>query len=175
MVHFCFSKGRISFSCNLESDDSTNAGCTALRSSSVIVEFQCAHACHYFMGTQLHFSNPQAYHDIYNSRNRWDKEASLYHSFGEDRSSFGFLSYAEAKPRKDILSPLFSPRTISNMQGLVQEKVGYHWSHWSSHVCAQTRANSQALRLITFAKDSAIWKAKPWTSILAFAVSQWTS
>ena len=36
--------------------------------------------------------------------NKWDKEKSLYHSFGEHRSSFGFLTYAQAKERKDVLS-----------------------------------------------------------------------
>ncbi|KAF3032345.1 hypothetical protein E8E12_001817 [Didymella heteroderae] len=46
---------------------------------------------------ELHFASPKAYHDIYNNKNRWDKEARLYKSFGEDRSSFGFLTYTEAK------------------------------------------------------------------------------
>lgn len=72
---------------------------------------------------QLHFSSPSAYHEIYNNTNRWDKERSLYHSFGEDRSSFGFLTYREAKQRKDVLAPLFSKRAIAELQGLVQEKI----------------------------------------------------
>lgn len=38
---------------------------------------------------ELHFSRPETYHEIYNANNRWDKEETLYHSFGEDRSSFG--------------------------------------------------------------------------------------
>lgn len=72
---------------------------------------------------QLHFRNPKAYHEIYNSKNRWDKEQSLYHSFGEDRSSFGFLTYEEAKPRKDILNKSFSAKAITGARGLVQDKV----------------------------------------------------
>lgn len=73
--------------------------------------------------SQLHFSKPEVYHEIYNSKNRWDKEESLYHSFGEDRSSFGFLTYAEAKPRKDILTRIFSKKSVRDAEGLVQEKV----------------------------------------------------
>ncbi|KAI9663511.1 MAG: hypothetical protein M1831_002520 [Alyxoria varia] len=72
---------------------------------------------------ELHFSDPQAYQDIYNNKNRWDKEQALYHSFGEDRSSFGFLTYEEAKPRKDVLNKMFSAKAISEAIGLVEEKV----------------------------------------------------
>lgn len=72
---------------------------------------------------QLHFSSPSAYHEIYNNSNRWDKEESLYRSFGEDRSSFGFLAYREAKQRKDVLAPMFAKRAIAVLQGLVKEKI----------------------------------------------------
>ncbi|KAH8595382.1 putative P450 monooxygenase [Bisporella sp. PMI_857] len=72
---------------------------------------------------ELHFSSPAAYHEIYNNSNRWDKEAGLYRSFGEDRSSFGFLTYAESKQRKDIMAPLFSRRAIFELQDLVQSNV----------------------------------------------------
>ncbi|KAK9311440.1 cytochrome P450 [Lipomyces starkeyi] len=74
---------------------------------------------------ELHFSNPAAYNDIYNSSARWDKEESLYCCFGEDRSLFGFLTYDEAKQRKDVLQPLFSRRAIINMQGLIREKIDH--------------------------------------------------
>ncbi|KAK5958385.1 hypothetical protein OHC33_000227 [Knufia fluminis] len=72
---------------------------------------------------ELHFANPEVCQEIYNATNRWDKEESLYHSFGEDRSSFGSLTYAEAKPRKDILTRLFSKKAIRDAEHLVQEKV----------------------------------------------------
>ena len=72
---------------------------------------------------QIHFSSPSAYLEIYNACNKWDKEKSLYHSFGEDRSSFGFLTYNEAKERRDVLLKLFSKRAIADVQGLVLEKV----------------------------------------------------
>lgn len=47
----------------------------------------------------------------------------LYEGFGEDHSSFGMLTYAESRPRKEVLLPLFSRRAILTMQGLVREKV----------------------------------------------------
>lgn len=72
---------------------------------------------------ELHFSDPQAYHDIYNAKNRWDKERNLYHSFGEDRSSFGFLTYREAKARKDVLNKSFSPAAIAKCEPIVLAKV----------------------------------------------------
>jgi hypothetical protein len=64
--------------------------------------------------------------EIYNASNKWDKEKTLYHSFGEDRSSFGFLTYDEAKERKDVLRRLFSKKAVADVQGLILEKV------WSS-------------------------------------------
>jgi len=47
----------------------------------------------------------------------------LYESFGEDHTSFGFLTYGEAKQRKDVLQPMFSRRTILGMQGLIRQNV----------------------------------------------------
>ncbi|KAI9783670.1 MAG: hypothetical protein M1839_003518 [Geoglossum umbratile] len=85
---------------------------------------------------ELHFSRPSVYHDIYNNNARWDKEETLYHSFGEDQSSFGFLTYAESARRKAILNPLFSRRRIINMQSLIQDKIGA--------LCAALRAQSDA-------------------------------
>lgn len=63
------------------------------------------------------------YNEIYNQSLKWDKEETLYHSFGEDRSSFGFLTYKEAKERKNVLNPLFSKRAIVQLQGLIQNNV----------------------------------------------------
>ncbi|CRG84223.1 Trichodiene oxygenase [Talaromyces islandicus] len=72
---------------------------------------------------EIHFSAPSAYLEIYNAYNKWDKEKSLYHSFGEDHSTFGFLTYNEAKERRDVLSKLFSKKGIADVQELVLEKV----------------------------------------------------
>jgi hypothetical protein len=74
---------------------------------------------------QLHFASPQAYLDIYNSKNRWNKEESLYHSFGEDRSSFGFLTFNEARERRDVVGRMFSPKAVESASGLLVDKVKF--------------------------------------------------
>lgn len=40
-----------------------------------------------------------------------------------DLSSFGFLKYAQAEQRHDILQPLFSRKAVTNLQSLVQNNV----------------------------------------------------
>lgn len=84
---------------------------------------------------QIHFRRPSVYSEIYNASNKWDKEESLYHSFGEDRSSFGFLTYNEAKERKDVLNRLFSKKAVADVQGLVLEKVYFFPSILSRVTC----------------------------------------
>jgi hypothetical protein len=72
---------------------------------------------------QLHFANPSAYHEIYNNKNRWDKEAHINKSLGADQSSFGFLTYEESKRRKDVLVRSFSPGAIEGVEGVLVDKV----------------------------------------------------
>lgn len=72
---------------------------------------------------ELHFSEPQAYLDIYNNQNKWDKDHKLYHAFNEDRSSFGFITYKEAKERKDVLNKFFSQKAVLQAQDLIIGKV----------------------------------------------------
>ncbi|KAI9455335.1 putative P450 monooxygenase [Lactarius psammicola] len=72
---------------------------------------------------ELHFSNPAAYNDIYNNRNKWDKDPLLYRAFDMDTASIGLIHYSDAKQRRDVLSPLFSRTSILQMQDLVQNRV----------------------------------------------------
>lgn len=60
----------------------------------------------------------------------------MYKSFGEDRSSFGFLTYAEAKPRKDVLNRSFSQAAIDGAETLVTEQT--------KALCAAFTRQSQA-------------------------------
>ncbi|KAI9459897.1 putative P450 monooxygenase [Lactarius psammicola] len=71
---------------------------------------------------ELHFSNPAAYNDIYNNRNKWDKDHSLYRAWDMDTSTFGFIHYSDAKQRRDILAPFFSRTSILQMQDLIKER-----------------------------------------------------
>lgn len=73
--------------------------------------------------SQLSFSDPAAYDEIYNSNNRWDKEPTLYQSFGQDHTTFGYLKYSHSKKQNDTLSPMFSRMAISDHQALIQKNV----------------------------------------------------
>lgn len=72
---------------------------------------------------QLHFANPHAYNEIYNVKNKWDKDPVVYGAFDMDESSACFIKYEDAKQRRDVLSPMFSRSSILQMQGLIQERV----------------------------------------------------
>ncbi|KAI9459862.1 putative P450 monooxygenase [Lactarius psammicola] len=72
---------------------------------------------------ELHFSNPAAYNDIYNHKNKWDKDHLLYRAFDQETSSFGSIHYSDAKQRRDIIAPFFSRTSILQMQDLIQERV----------------------------------------------------
>ncbi|KAI9459892.1 putative P450 monooxygenase [Lactarius psammicola] len=72
---------------------------------------------------ELHFSNPAAYNDIYNNRNKWDKDHALYRAWDMDTSTFGYVHYSDAKQRRDILAPFFSRTSILQMQDLIKERV----------------------------------------------------
>jgi hypothetical protein len=74
---------------------------------------------------QLHFANPHAYNEIYNLKNKWDKDRVVYGAFDADQSSACYIRYADAKPRRDVLSPMFSRSSILKMQGLIQERVSF--------------------------------------------------
>ncbi|KAH9052057.1 putative P450 monooxygenase [Lactarius deliciosus] len=72
---------------------------------------------------ELHFSNPAAYNDIYNNRNKWDKDSFLYRTFDMDTSTVGSIHYSDAKQRRDVIAPFFSRTSILQMQDIVQERV----------------------------------------------------
>ncbi|KAI9459866.1 putative P450 monooxygenase [Lactarius psammicola] len=72
---------------------------------------------------ELHFSNPAAYNDIYNHRNKWDKDHLLYRAFDMGESTVGFIHYSDAKQRRDVLAPFFSRTSILQMQDFIKERV----------------------------------------------------
>jgi len=47
----------------------------------------------------------------------------VYGAFDMDQSSACFIKYEDAKPRRDVLSPMFSRSSILKMQNLIQERV----------------------------------------------------
>ena len=74
---------------------------------------------------QLHFATPQAYHDIYNAKNRWDKDAKLYNALrsADGHASFHLTRFRDAKQRREPMIPLFSRSSILSMQHLLSENV----------------------------------------------------
>ncbi|KAL2681747.1 cytochrome P450 monooxygenase-like protein [Phyllosticta citricarpa] len=91
------------------------------QAKSFVHELKKLHARY---GKVLHLCEPSAYHDIYNSRNRWDKDPFLYRSFTKDESSFGYLDYRTAKQRRDIIGKSFSPSAVSQCEELLVDKIG---------------------------------------------------
>jgi len=116
---------------------------------------------------ELHFSMPETYHEIYNANNRWDKEESLYHSFGEDRSSFGYLAYKDAKDRKDILSRNFSRRAIRDAEDLVRENVS------QSDAVRIVLVLIFGLRLLRSARRLSVRRASPLISSMPSGACPW--
>jgi hypothetical protein len=49
----------------------------------------------------------------------------VYGAFDMDQSSACYIKYEDAKPRRDVLSPMFSRSSILKMQGLLQERVSF--------------------------------------------------
>lgn len=73
--------------------------------------------------SQLHFTDLRAYAAIYTHGSKFTKDPHFYACFGEDESSFGYTDRREAKARKEVLSPLFSRRSILKLEHVIQEKV----------------------------------------------------
>ncbi|KAI0052784.1 putative cytochrome P450 [Auriscalpium vulgare] len=72
---------------------------------------------------ELHFARPTVYNEIYNMKNRWDKDYRLYRAFMLDTSSFATTSIAKSRQRRQVLSPLFSRAAILRLQGVVWDRI----------------------------------------------------
>lgn len=83
---------------------------------------------------ELHFGNPNAFHDIYHSSRRWDKDPGLYRTPGVKSGSFVFLKYDQAKERREVLLPIFSKKAIQNLEHLV-------WRNATRLASSITKAN----------------------------------
>lgn len=70
---------------------------------------------------EVHVATIGAYNRIYNQR--FDKEPTLYKCFGEDESSFGELTYAAMKVRKDRLIGPFTRSGVKGLEHVVRANV----------------------------------------------------
>jgi len=75
--------------------------------------------------SKVHFSDPQAYYDIYGMGKKMSKWAAFYDCFYEEESSFGLTDPKLAKKRRDILLPLFSRRAILKLENLIQHSASF--------------------------------------------------
>lgn len=77
-----------------------------------------------FSPYELHFADPSAYVDIYtNGGTRFTKDPRLYMVMHEDQSSLCFIDPREAKTRRDIIAPMFSRKSILQLEQTVTAKV----------------------------------------------------
>ncbi|GJE84155.1 cytochrome P450 [Phanerochaete sordida] len=83
---------------------------------------------------QLHFSRPSAYNEIYNVKNRWDRDMALYHIFADERSTLTIPDYTTAKKRRDLTTFLFSRKNIIAMQHLVQQCLDTACENIDTHI-----------------------------------------
>ncbi|KAI0694060.1 cytochrome P450 [Cytidiella melzeri] len=93
---------------------------------------------------ELHFSNPNVYHELYNPTKRWSRDPSLYHVFAKHESLLTMMEYPKAKQRKDILQPLFSRKAILNLQHLIQD--------CADNMCANMEGHAKEGRTVNYFK-----------------------
>jgi cytochrome P450 len=69
---------------------------------------------------ELHFANPAAYNEIYNVRNKWDKDHDFYRAFDMGEAFFVQTSYLKSKHSRALVSNFFSKKSISELQQLIR-------------------------------------------------------
>lgn len=89
-----------------------------------MIDFQTIHAnffCFYLK--KLHFSNLQAYLDIYNAKSKWDKDPEVYNAIVDGSSTFGLTNYHSAKERRDIIWPFYSRQNVKSCEKAISRQV----------------------------------------------------
>ncbi|KAL0570708.1 hypothetical protein V5O48_011259 [Marasmius crinis-equi] len=72
---------------------------------------------------ELHFSDPEAYSDIYAVGSKFKKDPDAYSPVATFLHLFGILDPHEALTRRSIIQPYFSKRSVLGRESVVQEKV----------------------------------------------------
>ncbi|PPQ68061.1 hypothetical protein CVT26_007345 [Gymnopilus dilepis] len=104
---------------------------------------------------ELHFSDPNAYNDIYGMGTRHTKQQEMYNCFATDRSVFAMSDHHEVMQRRNLIGPFFSRRAILKLEKTVQGKIDvlvsrlqeYHFMKKSANLDLAFRALS--LEVIT--------------------------
>ncbi|GJE93186.1 cytochrome P450 [Phanerochaete sordida] len=99
---------------------------------------------------ELHFSKPSAYHEIYNVKNRWDRDMKLYRGLADEESLITIPNYARAKKRRDLTAALFSRKNVIDMQHIVQNCLEDTCANIDAHIAAAQPVDvSAAVRCCT--------------------------
>lgn len=75
------------------------------------------------MNPKLHFSDPQAYGEIYAMGTKFTKQSHLYSCFATDLSVFALTDLHKATQRRNLIGPFFSRRAILKLENVVQAQV----------------------------------------------------
>jgi hypothetical protein len=78
---------------------------------------------HAHCASQLHFSEPKAYLDIYSPGSTFRKDPDFYEMFFINESSFSATDRRIAKHRRDVLLPLISRKALRELESVIQDKV----------------------------------------------------
>ena len=78
---------------------------------------------HHNVSWQLHFARPTVYDEIYNSKNKWDKDYNFYRALHVDEAFFAQREYLKSKHRRALVSNMFSRKAISEIQHLIRDQV----------------------------------------------------
>ncbi|KAF9530327.1 cytochrome P450 [Crepidotus variabilis] len=104
---------------------------------------------------ELHFSNPDAYNDIYGMGTRFMKQPEMYSCFATDKSVFAMWDHQEVMNRRTLIGPFFSRKAILNLEKTVQGKIDLLVSRLMEYYHANKSANldlafrSLSLEIIT--------------------------
>ncbi|KAF8506105.1 cytochrome P450, partial [Russula emetica] len=68
---------------------------------------------------ELHFARPTVYDEIYNFKNKWDKDYGVYRAFDMDESTLSQTDYRKAKHRRTLYANKFSRKATLEVQHLL--------------------------------------------------------
>ncbi|KAH9483000.1 Cytochrome P450 monooxygenase [Psilocybe cubensis] len=99
---------------------------------------------------ELHFSDPNAYADIYGTGSTFPKDEKMYRCFGSSKSVFGQTDFHQAQKHRAALGPLFSRRATLRLEQEIQKHVDHLISQLLTYQKASKAADLHlALRSVT--------------------------
>ncbi|KAH9979110.1 cytochrome P450 [Lactifluus volemus] len=74
---------------------------------------------------ELHFSKPTVYNEIYNARNKWDKDHEYYRALDMNESFFSQTDYLKSKHGRSLVSNMFSRKAVCEIQHMILSQVNH--------------------------------------------------